>query len=70
MPVQTCSHADRYDSLALDRLARAARVRERAEMLDDSLAPLRTAMMRRACELELASVALHEIAEGQRAVAA
>lgn len=50
---------------AAGRLAdRARRIRCRVEGLDESLEPLQVAMRRRACELELTSMALSALADG------
>lgn len=59
-----------YEMLAADRRVRADRVRARVAELDETLAPLRTAMKRRACELDLAATAWEQIAEAHRRVAA
>lgn len=70
MSTQTTSPALSFEALAAERLARAERIRRRAEELGEGLEPLRAAMRRRACELELAGTALREIALGQHVAAA
>jgi hypothetical protein len=58
--------AGRYEELAGDRLERADRIRARADEVGVELEPLRIAMLRRACELELSGTALKVMAEGKR----
>ncbi len=59
-----------YRAMAQERLDRARRVRERAVQVPATLEPLRRAMKRRACELELAATALCEIASQRPAAVA
>lgn len=57
-----------YRALAQGRAAHAASLRRSSNRYGDTLAPLRVAMQRRACELELSAAALREIATGQQAL--